>query len=106
MSAGGAAPGDRQEKRRRVLGLLHAHGAGSLFLQRPGNVSWYLDGARAHVLQAVDAGVCAVQVDEAGDRVLCARKEVDRLRLEELPADVAVEVLEWWQPLRPDPLDD
>jgi len=95
-------PSERQRKRERLLAVLDRHGADRLVLTTPGTVSWYLDGARAHVVMAVDAGVCVVVVDHSGDLVVTTRNEVDRLQAEELPQDVQVRVVQWWEPLAAD----
>lgn len=98
------ADSDRQRKRQRLLGVLDRHDADRLVLSAPGTVSWYLDGARSHVVMAVDAGVCVVVVDRDGDTVVTTRNEVDRLLAEELPPDVEVQVVQWWEPMVADPV--
>ncbi|SFN91768.1 Metallopeptidase family M24 [Geodermatophilus obscurus] len=91
--------GDRAQKRERVLDLLHTTGRERLVLSGVGTLSWYLDGARAAVRLSAERGVVAVVVAPDGDTVVVPANEVDRLRAEELPGDVAVRVTDWWAPL-------
>ncbi|MBM7807910.1 hypothetical protein JOD57_003747 [Geodermatophilus bullaregiensis] len=90
---------DREAKRERVLDLLRSSGHERLVLTGVGTLAWYLDGARPAVRLSAERGVVAVVVDRDGDTVVVPANEVDRLRAEELPGDVAVRVTDWWAPL-------
>ncbi|WP_299958739.1 Xaa-Pro peptidase family protein [uncultured Modestobacter sp.] len=90
---------DRAVKRARVLDLLRRASRDRLVLTSVGSLAWYLDGARPAVRLSAERGVVAVVVDADGDTVVVPNNEAERFAAEELPADVAVQVTDWWAPL-------
>lgn len=96
-SAGGAQRAlDREGKRSRMLALLDRHAAPGLVLESAGALSWYLDGARVSVSAAGDP-IAAMLVTREGDLVVTGTNEAPRLRAEELPDDVAIREVGWWE---------
>lgn len=92
--AGAVVPDERTVKRARVAALLPP-GAAGVLLTGTAATSWYLAGARVDV-GAGGAPVLAVVATADGDTVFCLDNEVDRLRAEELPADVEVVPVPWF----------
>ncbi|MBG6185032.1 hypothetical protein IWX65_003010 [Arthrobacter sp. CAN_A214] len=90
---------DREEKRRRVLGILDRADADSLLLTSQTALSWYLDGSRIHVSLAGDP-VAALLVNRDGDHLVTYNNEAERLSREEIPAGVAVLEVPWFSDLR------
>lgn len=90
---------DREEKRRRVLGILDGVGAESLLLTSQTVLAWYLDGSRVHVSLAGDP-VAALLVTRDGDHLVTYNNEAERLAREEIPAGVAVVEVPWYSTLR------
>ncbi|WP_150307326.1 M24 family metallopeptidase [Planctomonas psychrotolerans] len=92
--------GEHSAKRERLLRILGEQDASALLLTSPGALAWYLCGARVHVSLAGDP-IVQVLVTPEGDTVFATRNEVDRLRAEELPAGIAVRVLDWHESAGP-----
>nr|WP_285026752.1 M24 family metallopeptidase [Plantibacter sp. ME-Dv--P-122b] len=89
---------DRARKRAAVHELLDRHGAESVVLRSAAAVTWYLDGARAHVSLAADP-IVTVRVTRDRDEVRVTDNETGRLVAEELPADVSIVERPWFQAL-------
>ena len=85
---------ERAVKRERV-GRLRPAGAPGVLLTGAAAASWYLGGARVDV-GAGGAPVLAVVAAPGGDTAFCLENEVERLRAEELPADVEVVTVPWF----------
>ena len=94
---------ERAVKRARVEAILGARGLEAVLITDPGTVSWYLCGARSHVVSLADAGVAAVLAGRDREEVRTSVIEAPRLAQEELgegaPPIVAVP---WWIPLDAD----
>ena len=94
---------ERALKRARVHAVLDARRLEGVLLTDPGTVSWYLCGARSHVVSLADVGVAAVLVTRDREEVRTSVIEAPRLQAEELgegaPELVA---LPWWVPLDTD----
>ena len=91
---------EREIKRARVAGVLAAHGLDELVLRDPANLSWYLCGARVHVVPMVDSAILEVTVGRDGEELRTSVIEAPRLVAEELPADTPpLRALPWWEPL-------
>ena len=87
---------EHAEKRARILALLDRGGLEGILLTRPGNVSWYLGGARAHVEITRDAGVADVYVTREADHLFTDVIEAGRLQEEEIgPIPLTVHARPW-----------
>ena len=94
---------ERALKRARVHAVLDERRLDGIFLTDPGTVSWYLCGARSHVVSLADVGVAAVLVTRDREEVRTSVIEAPRLREEELGEDAPELVaLPWWMPLDTD----
>jgi Xaa-Pro aminopeptidase len=89
---------DRLEKRRRVLEILDRQQQESLLLSSPAALAWYLDGARVQVNPVGDP-VLAVRVARDGDHAFVFENEMERMVAEELPPDLAVRSVPWFESL-------
>jgi Xaa-Pro dipeptidase len=91
---------EREIKRSRLDAVLDAHGLDELVLRDPANLSWYLGGARAHVVPLADAAILEVTVTPDGEELRTSVIEAPRLLAEELPPDAPpLRALPWWEPL-------
>ena len=95
---GGLAATDRAAKRQRLLGVLDGADADELLLTSHGAIAWYLGGTRTHTSLAGDP-LLAVVVGRDGDTVVLYSNERERLVAEELPDDVTVAEVPWYEPL-------
>ena len=95
---GGLAATDRAAKRQRLLGVLDGADADELVLTSHGAIAWYLGGTRTHTSLAGDP-LLAVVVGRDGDTVVLYSNERERLMAEELPDDVTVAEVPWYEPL-------
>jgi Xaa-Pro aminopeptidase len=78
---------EREIKRARLDAVLDAHGLDELVLRDPANLSWYLSGARAHVVPMADPAILEVTVARDGEELRTSVIEAPRLLAEELRAD-------------------
>ncbi|HTE60517.1 MAG TPA: M24 family metallopeptidase [Solirubrobacteraceae bacterium] len=91
---------EREIKRARLDAVLDAHGLEELVLRDPANLSWYLGGARVHVVPMVDSAILEVTIARDGDELRTSVIEAPRLLAEELAPDApAARALPWWEPL-------
>ena len=74
---------DIAEKRRRVHALLDSWNLDAVVLRSPGNIAWYADGARTHILPSASDGVADLVVTRDGERLVTHVNEADRLMAEE-----------------------
>lgn len=84
---------ERAQKRRRVCSLLRL-GDAAVWLTSPAAVSWYLGGARVHT-SLIGPPVAGVLVGPQIEQVITFRNEAERLKDEELPADIEVQTVDW-----------
>jgi Xaa-Pro aminopeptidase len=87
-------------KRSRVEAVLDGHGLDELVLRDPANLSWYLGGARVHVVPLADAAILEVTVAPDREELRTSVIEAPRLLAEELGAHAPpLRALPWWEPL-------
>jgi antitoxin VapB len=91
---------EREIKRSRLDAVRDAHGLDELVLRDPANLSWYLGGARVHVVPLADAAILEVTVTSHGEELRTSVLEAPRLLAEELRPDAPpLRALPWWEPL-------
>ena len=91
---------EQEAKRARVRAVLDAHGLDAIVLRDPANLSWYLCGARVHVVQLADDAILEVTVERDAEELRTSVIEAPRLAAEELGADAPpMRALPWWEPL-------
>jgi Xaa-Pro dipeptidase len=91
---------ERESKRARLDAVLDVHGLDELVLRDPANLSWYLGGARVHVVPMVDSAILEVTIARDREELRTSVIEAPRLLAEELAPDAPpVRALPWWEPL-------
>lgn len=92
-------PTSYQQRVERLIALLHEKNLERIVIRRAPNIAW-ITGGRVHIPMMLDSAVVDVVVTP--DRVFAVtdRIEAERLINEELPNEMPVEVVDWWQ-LRP-----
>lgn len=92
-------PTSYQQRADRLIALIREKNLKRIVIRRAPNIAW-ITGGRVHIPMMLDSAVVDVVVTP--DRVFAVtdRIEAERLISEELPADMSVEVVDWWK-LRP-----
>ena len=86
---------DRDRKCKRLEGYLDRYALDELWFANDGNVGWLLGGDPL-IVRSDPAGVAAIRFDGDEISVFTNNIEAERLRTEELPAGIAVDVMDWW----------
>jgi Xaa-Pro aminopeptidase len=83
-----------ESKVERIRELARERGLDQVVLRRSPNLAWLLEG-RVHVAMVIDAAACDVVITGDEVRVVTNAIEANRLRDEELPVDVVLDVVPW-----------
>jgi Xaa-Pro aminopeptidase len=78
----------------KIRELARERGVDQVVLRRSPNLAWLLEG-RVHVAMVIDAAACDAVITADEVRVVTNAIEANRLRDEELPAEVVLDVVPW-----------
>jgi Xaa-Pro aminopeptidase len=85
-----------EDRLKRIRALLDEKKLDAIVLRRNPNIAWFI-GGRAHVPSTIDAACLDLVVTTSRTYVVTNVIEAPRLIAEELPAEIEVQAIPWWE---------